>query len=102
MYVCVINARVSGHAGSILSNLVGAERRLPGNGLIVHVHACFHLPRAYIYTYDIVETHCCIRVNGSQLKEQKTQQESSKRLGMFQHQRSSSAKEMKTFEVKTS
>ena len=31
IYVCVINARESGHARSILSNLVGAERRLPGN-----------------------------------------------------------------------
>ena len=33
MYICVINARVSGHAGSILSNLVGVERRLPGNNI---------------------------------------------------------------------
>ena len=88
----------SGHAGSILSNLVGVERRLPGNG-----HACMlPPPLAYIRICDIVEAHCCVRGNGSQLKEQKTQQESGKRLGMFQHQRSSSAKEMKTFEVKTS
>ena len=103
MYVCVINARVSGHAGSILSNLVGAERRLPGSRLIVHMHACFHLPRAYIRICDIVEAHCGVRGNGSQLiKQQKMQQESSKRLVMFQHRRSSSAKETKTFEVETS
>ena len=78
MYVCVISAHESGHAGSILSNLVGVERRLSGNGLIVHMHACFHLPRAYIRICDIVEAHCGVRGNGSQLiKEQKMQQESS-------------------------
>ena len=55
MYLCVINARVSGHAGSKLSNLVGTERRLPGNGLIVHMHACFHLPYIHIiYVYVIL------------------------------------------------
>ena len=31
IYVCVINARESGHVGNKLSNLVEAERRLPGN-----------------------------------------------------------------------
>ena len=55
MYVCVINARVSGHAGTILSNLVGIERRLPGSRLIVHMHACFHLPYIHIiYVYVIL------------------------------------------------
>ena len=52
-----------------------------------------HIPHPQMtLSHDIVEAHCSIRVNGSQLKSKKAQQEVGEICGTFRPQRSSSVK----------